>query len=626
MTVLTRRFRSARLPLTASALMLGVHASLWAQQKTGTDVLEPVVVTANRTPVPISQVLADVTVIQREEIERQGSGTMVDLLSRVAGFQVARNGGPGADGNVYLRGGETRHIAVLIDGVRVDTQNSSGGASWQMLNLSQIDRVEIVRGPVSALYGSDAISGVVQIFTKRGKGPASLDLGVTAGELDFLKTEAGLSGSAGLFDYAVSASKEHSGGFSARNNARPGTRAADRDGYTTEGHSMRLGFTPVSAHRIEATASQQHLLSRYDSTTVSRDDYTSRDLRDMKLQWTAQWLDSWSSQLAAGQSVDRYATPLTKYLSQTRVETASWINEVKWGAHSVSALFERREDTLRNSDLLAFAPQERHDDGLGLGYAWRAHGTVLQVNGRNDWDSEFGLHTTGSVAAGQDFAQHWNVHASWGTGFRAPTLYQRFSRFGNPSIQPESSRNTEVGVKYRKDGFELGMTVYDNWITNFISSPTGSDATTTCLQDQAYCYLSTSKVHLKGATASGQAQLGPVRLSGSIDLASSKNALTDTDLRRRARRQASLKLDTDLKQWTLGAQLLAVGKRFSDELEVKPLGGYTVVNLDALYRISSQWRVLARIDNVGDKRYENVQTYSTPPRTAIIGVHWTPGL
>lgn len=608
----------------AALLCLGCSAGA---QMSGNGALEPLVVTATRTPVPLSQVLADVTVISRDDLERQASGTMVDLLSRVPGFQVARNGGPGADGNVYLRGGETRHIAVLIDGVRIDTQNASGGASWQMLSLSQIDRVEIVRGPVSALYGSDAISGVVQIFTKKGKGPVALDLGVAVGELGFLKADAGLSGSTGLFDYAVSASRERSDGFSARNNAKPGTQMADRDGYLTEGASLRLGFTPLAAHRIEAIASQRHLLSRYDSTVVTRDDYGVRDLHDLKLQWSAQWLDSWSSQVAVGQSADRYATPLVSYLTQTHVETASWLNAFKWGGHSATALLERREDTLKNSDVVLSGTSgqgQRSDDGLGLGYAWRAHGTAIQLNARTDWDSEFGAHSTGTVAAGQDFADHWNVHASWGTGYRAPTLYQRFSKYGNLTLKPESSRNAEVGVRYQKDGAQWGLTAYNNWVTDLITGPPGSSRT--CVQDSAYCYRNTALAHLQGVSVNGVVPLGPVRLSGAIDFDSSKNALNDADLQRRARRHASLRLDTDLKQWTLGAQLLAVGKRFDDAANTKPLGGYTVVNLDALYRFNARWRLLARIDNVADKKYENAQTYSSTPRTAIIGVRWTPEL
>ncbi|MBC7700079.1 TonB-dependent receptor [Aquabacterium sp.] len=620
------RLVGARFSLTVGAALLCAHGSIWAQS--AKDALEPLVVTATRTPTAISQVVADVTVITREDIERQASGTMVDLLSHVAGFQVARNGGPGADGNVYLRGGETRHIAVLIDGVRVDTQNGSGGASWQMLNLSQIDRVEIVRGPVSALYGSDAISGVVQIFTKKGKGPASFDLGVSAGELGFVKTDAGLSGSAGMFDYAVSAAKERSDGFSAKTNFKPGTRAADRDGYTTEGGSARLGFTPVKEHRIEATATQQHLNSRYDASISStKDDYSVRDLRDLKLQWNAQWLDNWLSQVVAGQSVDRYATPLTGYLTQTHVDTASWINEVKWGAHSVSTVLERREDNLKNSDVVLSGTSgegHRSDDGLGLGYAWRAHGTAIQLNARHDWDSEFGTHSTGSAAVGQDFADHWNVHASWGTGYRAPTLYQRFSKYGNLTLQPESSRNAELGVRYQKDGAQWGLTVYNNWVTDLITGP--PDSAKTCVQDRAYCYKNTALAHLQGVSLNGAVPLGPVRLSGDIDFDSSKNALNDTDLPRRARRHASLRLDTDLKQWTLGAQLLAVGKRFDKPNNAIALGGYTVVNVDALYRINAQWRLLARIDNVADRKYENAQTYSSTPRTAIIGVRWTPSL
>lgn len=614
--------------MMAGALAL-VGEEAWAQQSVQAPALDQVVVTATRTPVPVSQVVADVTVINREEIERQASGTVVDLLSRVAGFQVARNGGPAADGNVYLRGGETRHIAVLVDGVRIDTQNASGGASWQMLNLSQIERVEVVRGPISALYGSDAIAGVVQIFTKKGQGPASLGLGVSAGEWGFFKTDAGLSGSAGLFDYAVSASSERSGGFSAKNNAVPGTRMADRDGYTTEGGSVRLGFTPVAAHRIEAAASRQHALSRYDSTVASRDDHAVRDLNDVKLQWNAQWLDSWSSQVAVAQSADRYATPLANnYLTQTHVETASWLNEFKWGAHSVTAVLERRQDTLKNSDVVLSGTKgegERSDDGLGLGYAWRAHGAVVQLNGRTDSDSEFGSHSTGAIASGLTFARHWNVHGSWGTGYRAPTLYQRFSKYGNPALQPETSRNAEVGVRYQQAGTELGLTVYDNWVTNLINAPTNTALTCT-LATPAGCYTSTGRAHLKGATVSGGVSLGPVRLSGSMDFGSYKNAQNDTALQRRARRQASLRLDTDVKDWTLGAQLLAVGQRFDKANQVGALGGYTVLNVDALYRLNPQWRVLARIDNVGDKKYENAQTYGTAPRTAIIGVRWTPSL
>ena len=616
----------ARLSLAASAALLCAHGAVLAQQS-AQPTLEPVVVTATRTPIPISQVLADVTVISKEEIERQASGTMVDLLSHVAGFQVSRNGGPGADGNVYMRGGESRHIAVLVDGVRVDTQNASGGASWQMLNLSQIDRVEIVRGPVSALYGSDAISGVVQIFTKKGKGPASVDLGMSAGELGFAKADASLSGAAGMFDYAVSASKERSDGFSARTNVVPGTQAADRDGYTTTGGSVRLGFAPVAAHRLEAVVTQQHLDSRYDSTSATRDDRTERDLSNLKLQWNAQWLDNWSSQVAVAQSKDQYATPLTNYTSQTDVGTAVWLNEVKWGAHSMSTVLERREDTLRNSDLRSFTPQERSDDGLGLGYAWRAHGTAIQLNGRNDWDSEFGQHSTGTVAFGQDFAQRWNVHTSFGTGYRAPTLYQRFSRYGNPALTPEQSRNAEIGVRYQNASSEWGMTAYHNKVTDLISGPTGTSLTISCsAQAPTYCYANTAQARLQGVSATGRVDLGLVRLSGAVDFDSSKDALTDKRLRRRARQHASLRADTDVSNWTLGGQMLTSAKRFDDDKNTVVLGGYTVFNLDAQYRFNAQWRFMASIENVGDKHYQTALNYANVPRTAIVGLRWTPGL
>jgi vitamin B12 transporter len=630
MVILMRRSLGARLSLTASAALLCTHGSLWAQAAPSP--LEPVVVTARRAPQPISQVLADVTVVSREQIERQAVGSVADLLSHVAGFQISRNGGPGADGSVYLRGGETRHIAVLIDGVRVDTQNASGGATWQTMALSQIDHVEVVRGPVSALYGSDAISGVIQIFTRQGKGPARAELGVSVGDLDFHKADASLSGSAGRFDYAVSVAHEQSDGFSARTNATPKTRATDRDGYASRGGMARLGFAPVAGHRLEVTAEQQHLNSQYDAAAGSNvDDRGIRDLDTLKLQWQAQWLDNWSSQLAWGQSLDSYATPLTNYQTRTHVDTASWLNEIKWGAHAVSTVLEHREDTLKNSDLrLSGTPgkAERSDDGLGLGYAWRAaFGTAIQLNARSDWDSEFGQHGTGTVAAGQDFAQHWNVHGSWGTGYRAPTLYQRFSRYGNTALQSESSRNAELGVRYRNGSTEWGVTFYDNRIDNLIAVPTGTNTTTFCSAvAPTYCYTNTAKAHLTGVSVNGAMALGPVRLSGSVEVGSPKNALTDKLLQRRSRQQATLRVDTDLDQWTLGAQVLAVGKRYDDAANTKPMGGYALLNLDAQYRFNQRWRVLARVDNVGDKRYETILNYGTAPRTVVIGLRWTPEL
>ena len=202
----------ARAPLSRSlGLCLSVMAApiLWpnaalAQVRPTATTPERVVITANRTPQPLSSVLADVSVVEREEIERSGAFGVADLLARLPGIEFARNGGPGATTSLFIRGSETRHTAVYIDGVRVDSQ-STGGAAWEQIPLDQIERIEVLRGPAAAVYGSDAVAGVVQLFTKRGKGAARPTAALTVGSYNTVQARVGISGSVDSLDYALSA-------------------------------------------------------------------------------------------------------------------------------------------------------------------------------------------------------------------------------------------------------------------------------------------------------------------------------------------------------------------------------------------------------------------------------------
>ncbi|EWS53301.1 MULTISPECIES: TonB-dependent receptor plug domain-containing protein [unclassified Methylibium] len=185
-------------------------------------------VTANRTPQPISSVLADISVIDHEDIERSGVIGVADLLARLPGIEFARNGGPGTSTSLFIRGSETRHTAVYIDGVRVDSQ-STGGAAWEQIPLDQIDRIELVRGPAAAVYGSDAVAGVVQLFTKRGSGPVRSRASLTLGSYNTVQGQVGVSESADALNYSLSAAHGRSDGFDA---TKPGAfgHNPDKDG------------------------------------------------------------------------------------------------------------------------------------------------------------------------------------------------------------------------------------------------------------------------------------------------------------------------------------------------------------------------------------------------------------
>ncbi|HIV71993.1 MAG TPA: TonB-dependent receptor [Candidatus Aquabacterium excrementipullorum] len=586
--------------------------------------LEPVVVTATRTPVAASQVLSDVTVYTRKDIERQGAGAVADLLRLAPGFEMGRSGGSFGTTSLFVRGADTRHTAVLIDGVRVDSQ-STGGATWEALPLDQIERIEIVRGPDSVIYGSDAIGGVVQIFTRKGEGQPRLELGVGAGSRGLAKADASLSGRSGAIDYAVSAATERSDGFNAIVSPTNSSYNPDDDGYRNHNASARVGLDINKAHRLEVSALTQHVNAQYDGYASTDDDHAVHDLDTARLAWSAQWLDNWHSDLSAGESKLRYETRPSAYVTETRVRSYAWNNQFSFGEHLLTALLERREDELENTGLSS-APTagegDRSQNAVGLGYAWRHQGYALQFNARQDDDSQFGSHTTGGVAGGLELGAGWNLRGAWGTAFRAPTLYQQYSASGNPNLKPETSRNAEVGLRFRQGGFEAGATVYRNKVRDLISY----DAPGICA-DSWGCYRNTGRAVLKGLTLDAKGSIGPVRLAGSVDFSSPKDAETDEILLRRARRHASLRADTDAGAWTFGAQWLVSDKRQDfdyDSYSAKTLGGYAVLNLDVQYRISDQWRVLLRVDNVADKDYQTSYDYASVPRTVFVGLRWAP--
>jgi len=218
-------------------------------------ILNEVVVTAARIEQPLSEVLADVTVIDRASIERSGATGVADLLSHYPSIQFDRTGGAGNATGFFIRGTDSRHTAVYIDGVRIDSQ-STGGATWEALPLGQIDHIEILRGPAAAIYGSDAIGGVVQLFTRKGEGPFQPYASIGAGTYNTFQANAGFSGSNHQWDYALGATKEKSKGFNVLKAANP-----DIDGYDSHSETARLGLQINKDHKLEATLLQSRMTS-----------------------------------------------------------------------------------------------------------------------------------------------------------------------------------------------------------------------------------------------------------------------------------------------------------------------------------------------------------------------------
>ena len=206
----------SRAPVRLAATTLAVLAAFPVlAQSPAASTLKEVVVAATRVAQPLSDLVADVSIIDRAQIERSGASGFADLMARLPGVEFQRNGGPGTTTSVYLRGAETRFTAVFIDGVRIDSQ-ATGGASWEAIPLGQIDRIEILRGPAAAVYGSDALGGAIQIFTRRGEGGFTPYVGLGFGTDNTRKAEAGFSGASGAFDYSLGLADDQSDGYNAR--------------------------------------------------------------------------------------------------------------------------------------------------------------------------------------------------------------------------------------------------------------------------------------------------------------------------------------------------------------------------------------------------------------------------
>ncbi|MDI1271414.1 MAG: TonB-dependent receptor [Polaromonas sp.] len=605
--------RSAVLSLTVAAAWPAFSQTASSPQ------LRETVVTATRTAQPLSDLLADVTVVDRDTIERSGATGLADVLARLPGVEFQRNGGPGTTTGVFLRGSESRFTAVYIDGVRIDSQ-ATGGAAWESIPLGQIDRIEVLRGPAAAVYGSDALGGVVQIFTKRGEGPFAPFVGIGFGSHGTRKADAGFSGSQGAFDYSLGLVDERSEGFNSRTAAG---QNPDLDGYRSRSANAKLGFQLNRAHRLEASVLANDVNSQYDSAST-RDDRNLRELNTLGLNWQARWTEAYSTRLSISDSRDRYQTTPSPYLSVTDLRSYLLHNEFRLGSHLFTAALERKEDHLQNAPI----DRGRSQDALALGYGWKNGPHAVQLNVRHDDDSEFGAKKTGSAGYGFAITPQWRVTASTGTAFRAPTLYHRFSIYGVSTLQPESSRNKEIGLRYEDGGSSFGIVAYQNKVSNLITFTTGSGPCTNgrapvALANRA-CYSNTAQAEYSGVTLTGGYKLGNTRLSASLDLQNPRDLGTGRTLARRARQHAVLAVDTRVGPWSLGAEAQLSGRRNDSATNTVVLGGYGLINLSASTLVARDWTFLARVDNLADKSYELAQTYATGGRTVYVGLKWAP--
>ncbi|KQW42881.1 hypothetical protein ASD88_20370 [Pelomonas sp. Root662] len=604
---------------------MALASSAQAQNK-----LDTVVTTATRSPQKLSEVLADLTVITRADIERQAAASVADLLRNNGCAEMVRNGGAAASTSLFLRGADTRHTLVLVDGVRMDSQASSG-ASWQGIPIAQVERIEVLKGPASAIYGSDAVGGVVQIFTRKAGGKISADFGVALGNLATRKVDGGLFGSAGIVDFAFTLAGEESDGFNATTPDSAFSYVPDRDGWRKYQGTARIGAQLAEGHRAELIFIKNHANGQYDGSRSRPlvDDRTLQDTNAQRLAWTAQWAPALQTQLSLGQSRDRYETSPSPYLTDTHVRNLALTGSYQIAkGQQINFQGERIEDELQNSGLVTSGVGKRHRNALGAGYLLNAGAFSLQAHARHDDDSEFGAVGTGTLLAGYEIAAGLRIVGSVGNAFRAPTLYQQGTVYGpdlsKPGVKPldaERGRNVEVGLKYGNADSELTATAYRNRISNLIVF----GAAGSC--NSAFgCYQNVSAARLQGLSLAGNTKLGSVTLRATMDFQKPTDASTGLLLARRAKRLGTLGADTALGDWLLGATVQASGHRFDNAANTRGLSGYALLNFNAQYKLGRDLKLQLNLDNAFDREHTTAYGFASAPRTVLVSLRWSPTL
>ncbi|MCT7324953.1 TonB-dependent receptor [Ralstonia sp. CHL-2022] len=610
----------------ASALtgvMAGAVAPAWAQSNTqaaSTPVgeLNPTVVTASRSEQPLSDALPHTTVISRADIERSQAPDAVTLLRREAGIEITQNGGPGTSASLFMRGASSSQTLVLIDGVRVSSA-TLGATQIDQLMADQIDHIEVVRGNVSALYGSDAIGGVVQIFTRSGKGHAPLaNAEIEYGARNTKRAQAGINGSLGErgdTSFAVSVSEFKTDGFSAINPLQAKNANPNDNPYTNKSVSAQLSHRFSADWQAGLTYFQTWGDVSYDSGFGSPTDINiaHNQVRSMSAYVDGKVTQDWKTRVTLSQGDDKNLNFLNGAQNgrfNTRNQQASWQNDWVFMPDQLLKVGLEHSQTTIDSDAYD-APTRRVDSGY-IGYEGKFGPHQLQLNLRRDRYSDFGGANSYYAGYGFAFNPQWKAVASVSNAFRAPSfneLYYPF--FGNPNVQPEKARSVEGGVEYSSAIGLVRVTAFETDYSNLI--------TAVCDADFNCSAANVNRARVKGLETSYRGSIYGVDLRASFTMQNPQDLSANQLLSRRARHFGSVSAYKTFGPFSAGVEWNAAGDR---QDSTKTLGGYGLLNLVGRYQITPDWAVSARVENVTNKNYQLIYPYNTASRGVFFTLSW----
>ncbi|SEG51386.1 TonB-dependent receptor domain-containing protein [Vibrio hangzhouensis] len=578
---------------------------------------ETMVVTANRVEQQLKEVLAPIEVVDREEIEAIQAKSIAEVLRRLPGIQMANQGGVGQNTELYIRGRSSKNTLVLVNGVRIGSA-TTGSANLSAIPLDGVQRIEVIRGARAAVYGSDAVSGVVNIITTNPNGSASK---VKAGFGSFGSYNVG--GTLSLGDAKkgwlnLTATHQSSNGY----NVQPTSTNpidADDDGYSSQYLVLDTGKKLNPNWLLKANGYYQKHYVEYDNPWTGVDK-TDSDLYSLSVA-TEYSRENFDSSLALTTNQDKaksYGQGAAEGTISTNRVAVNWNNNFRVSdALSVLGGVDWYKDNVDNTTN-AMTQDSRDNGAVFVGAIYNRGIVSLEGNVRYDDNSAYGNYTTYQLGGGVDITEQLKFVALHGTAFKAPTFNELYwpkqcgpwgCYEGNPDLVPEESDTSEIAVEGAFDFAAIRLAAYRSNVDKMIASNGSTN-------------VNINKAKIEGIEVATQFDTGVIEHQVSYDYLDAKDEATGKDLVRRARHSGKWNAAYAINSWRFDLSYLYQGKRYDDAANTKVLDPYSLVDIAGTYYFDNGVTLGAKVGNLFNEEYETVSGYKTPERNYYVNASY----
>lgn len=565
--------------------------------------------------------MAAVTVIDRAEIERKQYNSVEDLLKTLPGVSMKNSGGAGKATSLSLRGTNANAILVLVDGQKIGSA-TTGQAAFQFLPIDQIERVEVVRGPRSSLYGSEAIGGVIQIYTRKGtENGVKPFASFTYGSHESYDANAGVNIKTDNSWATLSVAGTHTQGIDSTDTQTE----RDHDGYKNYSVSLKAG------HQITDKLAVNMNVLHVDGTTEYDNSYAVNPEQEIQqnvygLGATYDVNDLWSTQVKLGRAEDKEDSRSNKKsqsVYNTTRDTVSWLNTLKFNKNNTLLLgYDYLNDEVKGSGVKEYVEKERDNHGYFAQYLGNYNQVELQAALRVDDNEQFGTHTTGNATLGYHFDQAM-VYASYGTAFKAPTFNDLYSPYGGVlDLEPEESKNYEIGLKGQLKTLDWELNGFYNEIDDLIVWRPDAPGSWNWYASQI------DKARIRGAELSLGQTLENWKWNVNYTYQDPENrsegAAKGKQINYRAKQLFNASADYTMDKWTIGGSVHAEDKRYidTDGLNTASLPSFATADTRVTYQATPEFSIQAKLANMFDKQYQTSQGYNQDGRTAWVTLRY----